>query len=74
MQVPRRKKNEKKRKKKKGISEETCTQGDRQKWMKRKKKRVEWKTREKKSADIELNPPFLKVFTTPKMIPKMYIF
>lgn len=30
--------------------------------------------REKKSANIELNPPFLKLFVIPKMIPKMYIF
>jgi hypothetical protein len=30
--------------------------------------------KEKKSADIELNSPFLKLFVTPKMMPKMYIF
>ncbi len=63
-----------KNEKKIGISEKTCTQGERQKWMKQKKKRVGWKMKEKKSADIELNSPFLKLFVTPKMMPKMYIF
>jgi hypothetical protein len=44
--------------------------------MNEKKEKKEWdeKGEKKKSVDIELNPPFLKLFVAPNMIPKMYIF
>jgi hypothetical protein len=69
------KKNEK-MKKEEGISEEICTQGRREAKMNEKKEKKSGMKKEKKKkvADIVLNPPFLKLFVTPNMIPKMYIF